>query len=224
MRPPYGTRDQFLFLSRNITFTHLRYFWYRTSSLTRGRVCNIFVQVLLGFVSVVTVGSKSRRTWDYILLSHLRLGSLSVACYDSQGYGGIILTSPPHGATCSSEWSGVEFATDGQSASTSWCRAALWGPWPDFIYSLVWHVLPSSCRVPSLTRGQVCILQCTSLTGQSREGPVTIYYCLIWGSPDLEDEVPVFISPGTGWPSSTSRHRVPFSSPLTTRRVTVEVF
>jgi hypothetical protein len=26
------------------------------------------------------------------------------------------------------EWSGVEFATDSQSASTSWCRAALWGP------------------------------------------------------------------------------------------------
>jgi hypothetical protein len=70
------------------------------------------------------------------------------------------------------------------------------GPMTRFPCSLVWHVLPSSCRAPSLTRGRVCILQCTSLTGQSREGLVAIYYCLIWD-----------------W--------VPFSSPLTTRRVTV---
>jgi hypothetical protein len=31
-------------------------------------------------------------------------------------------------------------------------------------------------------------------------------------------------SPGTGWPGYTPRHWVPFSSPPTTRRVTVEVF
>jgi hypothetical protein len=30
--------------------------------------------------------------------------------------------------------------------------------------------------------------------------------------------------PGTGWPSYTPRHWVPFSSPLTTRRSAVEVF
>jgi hypothetical protein len=28
----------------------------------------------------------------------------------------------------------------------------------------------------------------------------------------------------TGWPRYTPRHRVPFSSPSTTRRATVEVF
>jgi hypothetical protein len=38
------------------------------------------------------------------------------------------------------ELSGVEFATDCQSASTSWCRAALWGLWPHFRCSLVWRV------------------------------------------------------------------------------------
>jgi hypothetical protein len=97
------------------------------------------------------------------------------------------------------ERSGVEFATDGQSASMSWCRAALWVPWPDFTCSLVWNVLVSSCREPSLTRGRICILQCTSLTGQSREGPIAIYYCIIW-------------------------YWVPFSSPLMTRRFTMEVF
>jgi hypothetical protein len=34
----------------------------------------------------------------------------------------------------------------------------------------------------------------------------------------------VFISPGTGWPSYTPRHWVPFPSPPATRRATVEVF
>jgi hypothetical protein len=35
---------------------------------------------------------------------------------------------------------------------------------------------------------------------------------------------PYLYPPGTGWPSYTPRHGVPFSSPPTTRRVTVEVF
>jgi hypothetical protein len=90
------------------------------------------------------------------------------------------------------ECSGVGFATDGQSTR---------GPLPDFTCSLVWYVLAPSCRAPSLTRGMVCILQCTWLTSQCREGSVTIYYCLIWDSHDLEDQVPASISPGTGWPS-----------------------
>jgi hypothetical protein len=89
---------------------------------------------------------------------------------------------------CSPGWSGIQFATDSHSASTSWCGAALWGPWPDFTCSLVWHVLASSCVAPSLTRGRVCILQCTSLTGQSREGLIIIYYCLVW------DWVPPFVA------------------------------
>jgi hypothetical protein len=42
--------------------------------------------------------------------------------------------------------------------------------------------------------------------------------------PNLQGQVPVFISPGTGWPSYTPRHWVPFSSPPTTRRAAVEVF
>jgi hypothetical protein len=42
-------------------------------SLTRGRVCNLLVQLLLGLARAVTLGSKFRRTHDHILLSHLRL-------------------------------------------------------------------------------------------------------------------------------------------------------
>jgi hypothetical protein len=54
---------------------------------------------------------------------------------------------------------GVEFATDGQSASTACCRAALWGPWPDFTCSLIWHVIP--CKIWGFHGGdyeELCIL------------------------------------------------------------------
>jgi hypothetical protein len=47
-----------------------------------------------------------------------------------------------------------------QSVSMSWCRASLWGPWPDFMFSFL---LSENCfalhlGVPSLTRGLVCNL------------------------------------------------------------------
>jgi hypothetical protein len=43
------------------------------SSLTRGWICNLLVQLLLGLVRAVTLGSGSHRTHYHILLSHLRL-------------------------------------------------------------------------------------------------------------------------------------------------------
>jgi hypothetical protein len=89
---------------------------YVTSSLTRGWVCHL--QLLLVLASTVILRSESRGTHDHILLSHFRnplnlegqvplftparnrfaqlypqsLGSLFVASYDSQGYGGGIWT------------------------------------------------------------------------------------------------------------------------------------
>jgi hypothetical protein len=91
--------------------------WCEAPSLTRGWVCNLLVQLLLGLARVVTLRSKSRRAQDHILRSHVRLpqpgrpgprnyipheqggpvisralGSLFVASYNSQGYGGGILT------------------------------------------------------------------------------------------------------------------------------------
>jgi hypothetical protein len=69
--------------------------------------------------------------------------------------------------------------TDGQSASLSWYQAPIWGLWPDFYY-------------------------CQTIAGLSDERTVlsfTMYnvqYILlshIWDSPNLEDQVPVFISP-----------------------------
>jgi hypothetical protein len=49
-------------------------------------------------------------------------------------------------------------------------------------------------EAPSLTRGRVCLLQCTMHNIQH------ILLSQIW------DQVPVFISPRTGWPGYTPRH------------------
>jgi hypothetical protein len=54
--------------------------------------------------------------------------------------------------------------------------------------------------------------------------PLTILYCLIWDPSNLEDQVPLFISPRTRVASYTPGHWVPFTLLLATRRATVEVF
>jgi hypothetical protein len=46
--------------------------WCWAPSLTRAWVCNLLVQLLLGLARAVTLGSKSCRTHDHVLLSHLR--------------------------------------------------------------------------------------------------------------------------------------------------------
>jgi hypothetical protein len=72
VRRPPGIRDQYFFLLE-ISFSQLLLCYFVPPSLTRGRVCNLLVQLLLGLVRAVTLGSKSRRTQGHILLSHLRL-------------------------------------------------------------------------------------------------------------------------------------------------------
>jgi hypothetical protein len=47
---------------------------YGTPSLTRGRICNLLIQLLLSLGSAVTLVSKSRRTRDRIVLSYLKTG------------------------------------------------------------------------------------------------------------------------------------------------------
>jgi hypothetical protein len=46
----------------------------------------------MSIATVVTLRFNSRRTRNYVLLFHLRLDSLFVASYDSQGYGGGIVS------------------------------------------------------------------------------------------------------------------------------------
>jgi hypothetical protein len=58
VRRPSWTRDQFFFLLE-ISFRQLRLCYFVDPSLTRGRVCNLLVQLLLGLARSVTLGSKS---------------------------------------------------------------------------------------------------------------------------------------------------------------------
>jgi hypothetical protein len=54
---------------------------------------------------------------------------------------------------------------------------------------------------------------------------MTIFYCLRLDTPSIWRIRSPYLCPlGTRWPSYTPRHRVPFSSPPTTLRVTVDVF
>jgi hypothetical protein len=87
------------------------------------------------------------------------------------------------------------------------------------------------CGALSLTRERVCRLQCCwsslaqSFLGPSPTGLVTIFYYLrVETPPTWRARYQYLYPPGTGWPSYTPRHWVPFSSPPTTRRDTVEVF
>jgi hypothetical protein len=99
--------------------------------------------IAAGPCQTVILGSESRETYDHILLSQIRdcpnlegqvavfisprkkvaqlypqaLGSLFVASYDSQGYGGRILTRLHTGSNSSRSQSHI--ATDGQSVSKS---------------------------------------------------------------------------------------------------------
>jgi hypothetical protein len=84
---------------------------------------------------------------------------------------------------------------------------------------------------PSLTRGRVCDLlyNCfwalpeQSLLGRSPADFTAIFYCLICDSPNLEGQVPIFMSPRNRVAQFTPGHWVPLAS-LMTRRATVEVF
>jgi hypothetical protein len=61
-----------------------------------------------------------------------------------------------------------------------------------------------------------------SFSGPSPSGLMTIFYCLRFETPTTR--YPYLYPPGTGWPTYTPRHWVPFPSPPTTRRATVEIF
>jgi hypothetical protein len=122
--------------------------------------------------------------------------------------------------------------TDGLSASVPWCRASVLNLWPDFSF------LSGNCGFLDVVRplwredGSVIFsyncfwaLPEQLLSGQSPAELTTILYCLIWDSPNLEGQVPVFISPGNRvaqlYPRALSSL---YDTPLTTRRATVEVF
>jgi hypothetical protein len=82
----------------------------------------------------------------------------------------------------------------------------------------------------SLMRGWICHLQllpalASTFSGPSHIGLMTTFYCLRFETPpNLVGQVPIFITPRNRVVRYTPTHWVPFSSPPTTHRATVEVF
>jgi hypothetical protein len=117
---------------RNVAVWNLWSSFCGAPSLTRGRVCNLLVQLLLDLARAVTLRSKSLRIDDHILLSHLRLpqpGGSGSRIYIPQEHGvpviplrteltkmkvEVTLQLTVSQSTCRS-WS--YFATDSQSVS-----------------------------------------------------------------------------------------------------------
>jgi hypothetical protein len=134
-------------------------------------------------------------------LSPQSLDSLFVVSYDSQGYDGCIRTRLHKGLPILQSESYV--TTDGQSASLSWKKAPIWGLRPDLYYCrivsglLMWGVLSDERTVLSFT--------IAAGPRQSSHSRIRVPW----------DSRPYF---------TVSYSRFPFSSPPTTRRVTVEVF
>jgi hypothetical protein len=83
----------------------------------------------------------------------------------------------------------------------------------------------------SLTIGRVCrvqlllVLASTPILGSECRGTHDhVFLSQIRAPATWKARLPYLYPPGTGWPSDTPRQWVPFSSPPTTRRATVEVF
>jgi hypothetical protein len=114
--------------------------------------------------------------------------------------------------------------------SSSWRQASWDSRHSNFIFQMNTYGY-SSHVIFSLTRGWVCTLQSllvlASAVNLRSESSGTHDHILLSQTRDslkLEDQVPVFIPPGRGWPGYTPRHCVYLSSPPTTHMVTVEVF
>jgi hypothetical protein len=173
----------------------LRVCWCETPSLTRGRVCSF--RLLLGLASAVFLGSESRGRHDYIpVVSNLSLpqsGGPSSCIYFLQEQGSPVILT---GIGLK-----LELIYDwGQSASMSRCRVAHLGNMTRLL------LLSDICGLHVVGRplwredGRVIYsYNSMSLSGPSSAELMTTSYCLIWD------------------------YWVPFFSPLTTRRGTVEV-
>jgi hypothetical protein len=89
VRRPSRTRDHIFFLFE-IFFRQLRVCYFVAPSLTRGRVCNLLL--LLVLASAVPLGSESRGTQGHILLFQLlslpQSGGLGPRIYITQEQGG----------------------------------------------------------------------------------------------------------------------------------------
>jgi hypothetical protein len=194
----------------------LRFSWCWTPSLTKELICYLFVQLLLGLASAVTLGFMSRRNQDHLLLSLFKnpptwrtrrpylypqeQGGLIISSgtgfpfntYDSHGYGGGILIRLHTDSNSSYN------ATDGQSASSSWCRA------PFEAHDQIWIVFvqqffSSSCNVPYLTKGRVSHFQCNHAQVGVAQDPWPYIIVSSETPPALSAKSPYLCPPGTGF-------------------------
>jgi hypothetical protein len=127
--PLWGPWPDFILILSSVTIALLFF-------LTTGRVCNLQCNRWL---------VRSLRTNNDTLPSHLRLCSLFVASYGSQGLRWRYSNPPPHGVAVLSKVD-VEVTlrpTVGQSASPSWCQEPIWDPWP--ISHSPWDFLLNNC-------------------------------------------------------------------------------
>jgi hypothetical protein len=167
---------------------------------------------------------------DRVAQLHLHaVGSLFVASYDSQAYGGGIRRSLHTGVVLLMSESELlydpRFTVNQFVLATNPLRLST----SNFIFQL------NTCGYASYvtsspTRGWVCRLKLLLILASevifrsySRGTHGHILLSQIRYSPTLMGQDPYLYPPGTGWHSYTPRHWVPFSSPPTTHRATVEV-
>jgi hypothetical protein len=127
-----------------------------------------------------------------------------------------------HWFTCQSY-----FTTRGlPTVSSSW-RQTPWDVWLAFFQLNTCGYIP--CLTSSLTRRWMCCLQlllvlASAVNPGSKSRGAHILLSQIQDSTNLEGQIAVFISHRNRMAQLYPRHRVPCSSPPTTRRATVEVF
>jgi hypothetical protein len=201
-----------------VTAIQLRVCWWEAPFLMRGQICRL--KLLLVLASAFILGPESRETHDDILPSQiLELRNLEnqVPLFISFWNRGPSYTprhcvsfSPSRTQKASLEvFEEVEVEVNLRPIVS---RPVYLGVRrPSGTRDQFFFLLEISFRqlrlcyfvAPSLTRGQVCNLlyNCfwafpeQSLLGRSPAELTAIFYCLIWDSPNLEGQVPVFLSP-----------------------------
>jgi hypothetical protein len=202
---PSGAQHQIFITARRFGVC-----WCEGPSLTRGRFWRLFF--LLTLASTVILGSESHGAHDHILLSD-RSRSPHNTCdwiFKARVKVEVMLRT----TVIRQSSHGVKHPSGAQ----------------DQIFNTVTQLRVCWSWAPSLTRGRVCSLHCwrpspaQSYSGPGPAGLMIIFYCLRFETPPTwRARSPYLFPPGAGWPGYTHRHWVPFSSPLTTRRATVEV-
>jgi hypothetical protein len=154
VRPPSGTRGLFSF-SFSLKLDSCRFvivgrpLWREGGSVIYSCCWASPPQSFSGPSSTGSHNEILSQIWD-----SLNLESQVPLCISPRNRVALLYPQALGDSGCCWSWSYV--ATDYQSASLSWCRTSIWGPWPDFYYSRAFAGF--LCVVPSLARGWICNL------------------------------------------------------------------